>query len=88
MRAQARVQNIAVRRPKSVSDSHIRRIDPRQPEIQKLDAQLRHQDVPGFEIPMGDPFLVRRIQRVADLRPILERLCDWKRALATNSITR
>jgi len=49
--------------------------------IQNLDTLLRDQDVPGFEIPMGDPLLVRRLQGLADLSAILERQRQWQRSL-------
>ncbi len=45
----------------------VRRLHPGEAEVEHLDAPLaRHHDVPGLQIPVDDPALVRRRQRVRE----------------------
>jgi len=53
----------------------------RQPEIQQLDAGLRQRDVVRLQVAMDDALAVRGVERVADLRGVLERLVERQWAL-------
>jgi hypothetical protein len=51
----------------------------RKPEVEQLDALLRHQDVGRLQVAMDDPLLVRGVERVADLDARLDGLIEGHR---------
>ncbi len=55
--------------------------DLREPEVQELHAPVvRHLDVRGLEVPVDDPLLVCRLQRLGDLTSQGQRFFEWKGA--------
>ena len=58
----------------------------RQSEIQQLHAVRSHQNVGGFQIAMRDVFLVRGVQRIADLRGIADRSIKRERTLERSPV--
>ena len=53
----------------------------RQAEVQQLDAGLGDENIRGLQITMRDPFLVRGVERIANLDRVLQRLIDRQRPL-------
>ena len=51
-----------------------------QPEVEQLHAGLGHQNVARLQIPMRDASCMRRVERIADLPGVLQRLVERQRA--------